>query len=134
MITHLATRGGPCAEALPGGTTPEGSRSGGRRAAGVHAGGRDAAAARLDQCPVRHARHPGRPAADHPARPPARRRDDAAGHRPAAQGRREILSHATTAFTMDVYTQVAEELADAAAEALPAYMPRAPRKPAGDSA
>jgi integrase len=45
----------------------------------------------------------------------------------------EILGHATTAFTMDVYTEVAEELADAAAEALSAYIPRAPRKPAGDS-
>jgi hypothetical protein len=45
----------------------------------------------------------------------------------------KILGHATTAFTMDVYTEVAEELADAAAEALSAYIPRAPRKPAGDS-
>jgi hypothetical protein len=45
----------------------------------------------------------------------------------------EILGHATTGFTMDVYTEVAEELADAAAEALSAYIPRAPRKPAGDS-
>ena len=45
----------------------------------------------------------------------------------------EILGHATTAFTMDVYTEVAEELADAAAEALSAYIPRAPRKPVGDS-
>jgi hypothetical protein len=41
----------------------------------------------------------------------------------------EILGHATTAFTMDVYTEVAEELA----ETLSAYIPRAPRKPAGDS-
>jgi integrase len=45
----------------------------------------------------------------------------------------EILGHSTVAFTMDVYTEVAEELADAAAEALSAYIPRAPRKPAGDS-
>jgi integrase len=43
----------------------------------------------------------------------------------------EILGHATTAFTMDVYTEVAKELADAAA--LSAYIPRAPRKPAGNS-
>jgi hypothetical protein len=46
---------------------------------------------------------------------------------------KRILGHATTAFTMDVYTEVAEELADAAAEALSAYIPRAPRQPAGDS-
>jgi site-specific recombinase XerD len=45
----------------------------------------------------------------------------------------EILGHATTAFTMDVYTEVAEEPADAAAEALSAYIPRAPRKPADES-
>lgn len=36
----------------------------------------------------------------------------------------EVLGHATLAFTMDVYTEVAEELADAAAEALAAYIPR----------
>lgn len=35
----------------------------------------------------------------------------------------EILGHATVAFTMDVYTEVAEELADAAMEALAAYIP-----------
>ncbi len=34
---------------------------------------------------------------------------------------------------MDVYTEVAEELAEAAAEALAAYVPRSMRKPAGDS-
>jgi integrase len=45
----------------------------------------------------------------------------------------EILDHATTAFTMDVHTEVAEELAGAAAEALSAYIPRALRKPADDS-
>jgi integrase len=45
----------------------------------------------------------------------------------------EILGHSTVAFTMDVYTEVAEELADAAAEALSAYIPRAPRKPADES-
>jgi integrase len=37
----------------------------------------------------------------------------------------EVLGHATVAFTMDVYTEVAEELADAAMEALAAYIPRA---------
>jgi hypothetical protein len=31
---------------------------------------------------------------------------------------------------MDVYTEVAEELAESAAEALAAYVPRASRKPA----
>ena len=36
----------------------------------------------------------------------------------------EVLGHATVAFTMDVYTEVAEELADAAMEALAAYIPR----------
>lgn len=45
----------------------------------------------------------------------------------------EILGHSTVAFTMDVYTEVAEELAEAAAEALAAYVPRAPRRPTGDS-
>ena len=39
----------------------------------------------------------------------------------------EIFGHATVAFTMDVYTEVAEELADAAMEALAAYIPRANR-------
>jgi len=44
----------------------------------------------------------------------------------------EILGHATVAFTMDVYTEVAEELAEAAAEALAAYVPRRARSvPAG---
>jgi integrase len=42
----------------------------------------------------------------------------------------EILGHSTVAFTMDVYTEVAEELAESAAEALAAYVPRAARKPA----
>ncbi len=42
----------------------------------------------------------------------------------------EILGHSTVAFTMDVYTEVAEELAESAAEALAAYVPRASRKPA----
>ena len=37
----------------------------------------------------------------------------------------EILGHATVAFTMDVHTEVAEALADGAAEALAAYIPRA---------
>ena len=45
----------------------------------------------------------------------------------------EILGHSTVAFTMDVYTEVAEELAEAAAEALAAYVPRSARKPAGDA-
>lgn len=36
----------------------------------------------------------------------------------------EVLGHATVAFTMDVYTEVAEELADAAMAALAAYIPR----------
>ena len=39
----------------------------------------------------------------------------------------EILGHATSAFTADVYTEVAEELADAAAAAIAAYVPRASR-------
>jgi hypothetical protein len=36
----------------------------------------------------------------------------------------EILGHATSAFTADVYTEVADELADAAAAAIAAYIPR----------
>jgi integrase len=43
----------------------------------------------------------------------------------------EILGHATSAFTADVYTEVADELADAAAAAIAAYIPRRGR-PAGD--
>jgi integrase len=39
----------------------------------------------------------------------------------------EILGHATVSFTMDVYTEVAEELADAAAAAIAAYIPRRKR-------
>ena len=36
----------------------------------------------------------------------------------------EILGHSTAAFTMDVYAVVAEELAEAAAVAIEAFMPR----------
>jgi len=36
----------------------------------------------------------------------------------------DILGHATSAFTADVYTEVAEELADAAATAIAALIPR----------
>jgi hypothetical protein len=34
----------------------------------------------------------------------------------------EMLGHSTSAFTADVYTEVAEELADAAASAIAAYV------------
>jgi site-specific recombinase XerD len=36
----------------------------------------------------------------------------------------QMLGHATVAFTMDVYTEVAEELAEAAATAIAAFIPR----------
>ena len=36
----------------------------------------------------------------------------------------EMLGHATSAFTADVYTEVAEELAEAAAAAIAAFIPR----------
>jgi integrase len=36
----------------------------------------------------------------------------------------EILGHATSAFTADIYTEVAQELADAAAVAIAAFVPR----------
>ena len=36
----------------------------------------------------------------------------------------EVLGHATVAFTMDVYTEVAEELTDAAMAALAAHIRR----------
>lgn len=52
----------------------------------------------------------------------------AAGQEPKVISK--TLGHSTTAFTMDVYTEVAEELAESAAEALAAYVPRAARKPA----
>ncbi len=35
-----------------------------------------------------------------------------------------MLGHATVAFTMDVYTEVAEDLAEAAAAAIAAFIPR----------
>lgn len=44
----------------------------------------------------------------------------------------DMLGHATTAFTMDVYTEVAEELADAAAAALAAFIPRRARPETGN--
>jgi integrase len=37
------------------------------------------------------------------------------------------LGHSTVAFTMDVYTEVAEELAGAAAAAIAAFIPRRAR-------
>jgi hypothetical protein len=36
----------------------------------------------------------------------------------------ETLGHSTVSFTMDVYTEVAEELAEAAASAIAAFIPR----------
>jgi hypothetical protein len=36
----------------------------------------------------------------------------------------ETLGHSTVAFTMDVYTEVAGELAEAAAVAIAAFIPR----------
>jgi integrase len=39
----------------------------------------------------------------------------------------EVLGHSTVSFTMDVYTEVAEELADAAASAIAAFVPRKSR-------
>ncbi len=44
----------------------------------------------------------------------------------------EAPGHATVAFTMDVYTEVAEALADAAAEALAAFIPRRNRPETGN--
>jgi integrase len=44
----------------------------------------------------------------------------------------EILGHSTSAFTVDVYTEVAEELAESAAAAIAAFAPcRASNVPAG---
>jgi integrase len=43
----------------------------------------------------------------------------------------EVLGHSTVAFTMDVYTEVAGELADAAASAIAAYVPRKSKIAAG---
>jgi integrase len=36
----------------------------------------------------------------------------------------EVLGHSTVSFTMDIYAEVAEELADAAASAIASYIPR----------
>jgi integrase len=46
----------------------------------------------------------------------------------------EILGHSTVAFTMDVYTSVAEELAESAASAIAAYVPRKGRTGAAELA
>jgi len=43
----------------------------------------------------------------------------------------KILGHATSAFTADVYTEVAQELADAAASAIEAFVPRKGRTAPG---
>lgn len=43
-----------------------------------------------------------------------------------------ILGHSTSAFTMDVYAVVAEELAEAAATAIAAFVPRRGRKKAAE--
>jgi integrase len=40
----------------------------------------------------------------------------------------EILGHASTSFTDDVYTVVAEELAEQAAQAISAFVPRRSRQ------
>ncbi|MGH3395909.1 MAG: tyrosine-type recombinase/integrase [Streptosporangiaceae bacterium] len=49
----------------------------------------------------------------------------AAGVRPKVIS--QMLGHATTAFTMDVYTEVADELAEDAAAAIAAFVPRRAR-------
>jgi hypothetical protein len=36
----------------------------------------------------------------------------------------QMLGHSTVSFTMDVYTEVAEELSEAAAVAIAAFVPR----------
>ena len=43
----------------------------------------------------------------------------------------EILGNSTAAFTMDVYAVVAEELAEAAAVAIAAFVPGVPANPEG---
>ncbi|HUK72224.1 MAG TPA: tyrosine-type recombinase/integrase [Streptosporangiaceae bacterium] len=45
----------------------------------------------------------------------------------------EILGHASSAFTADVYTSVSEELAESAASAIGAFIPRATRVPEAGS-
>ena len=47
-----------------------------------------------------------------------------AAHRHEPKVISQMLGHTTVAFTMDVYTEVAEELAEAAAEAIAAFIPR----------
>jgi len=44
----------------------------------------------------------------------------------------EALGHSTVAFTMDVYTSVAEELAESAASAIAAFVPRKGRTGAAE--
>jgi hypothetical protein len=43
---------------------------------------------------------------------------------PADQGRSQIMGHATSSFTNDVHVSVPEELNEAAAVAISAYIPR----------
>lgn len=45
----------------------------------------------------------------------------------------EIMGHATSAFTADIYTEVAEELAEAAAVAIASFIPRKGRMAAGSA-
>ena len=45
----------------------------------------------------------------------------------------DVLGHSTVVFTMDVYTSVAEELAESAASAIAAYVPRNGRTGAAES-
>jgi integrase len=45
----------------------------------------------------------------------------------------EMLGHSTVSFTMDVYTEVAEELADDAASTIAAFVPRKPNLASGAS-
>jgi hypothetical protein len=44
----------------------------------------------------------------------------------------EVLGNSTVAFTMDVYTSVAGELAESAASAIAAYVPRKGRTGAAE--
>ena len=58
---------------------------------------------------------------------PSRRRPAIASATPIVPFIGEVLGHSTVSFTVDVYTEVAGELAEAAAVAIAAYIPRAGR-------
>jgi integrase len=95
-----------------------------RQRPSVHPRGRNASAPGVDQNPfdVLAAKAKLPPVTLHGLRHGAATMLLAAGQPPKVIS--EVLGRSTVSFTMDVYTEVAEELADTAASAIAAYVPR----------